>query len=139
MFPKYACPNAPECGIASPERPIGIVEGNEYDSSIAAEIMTGKYSYHMPLYRLQDYFAGSGWTPTRSTQNNILPKSDFGKALQYIRNHLTELKRYLDDGHIPIDNNETEQLMKQVAVGRNYAEFPIMRSSFLSEGYVQVI
>lgn len=322
LFPKYACPNAPECGIASPERPIGIVEGNKYDSSIAAEIMTGKYSYHMPLYRLQDYFAGSGWTPTRSTQNNILshchfviepllgffktqvqsdsvvgcddtgvtllypktiptfdldnpkqrrihevftkalaenkssisakmwayrgqtvklnlfdftvsrhrdgpelffadyqgsllgdcwsgfesiavashgdilraacnsharrkirnsksypddaagwlqwyqqlydvehrgkllwvdqrqalrqaeakpiwdqmeawlaeaelrtsnvilPKSDFGKALQYIRNHLTELKRYLDDGHIPIDNNETEQLMKQVAVGR---------------------
>ena len=77
MFPKYACPNAPECGIASPERPIGIVEGNKYDSSIAAEIMTGKYSYHMPLYRLQDYFAGSGWTPTRSTQNNILSHCHF--------------------------------------------------------------
>ena len=52
------------------------------------------------------------------TSNVILPKSDFAKALQYIRNHLTELKRYLDNGHIPIDNNETEQLMKQVAVGR---------------------
>ena len=48
----------------------------------------------------------------------VLPKSDFGKALQYIRNHFTELKRYLNDALIPIDNNETEQLMKQVAVGR---------------------
>jgi hypothetical protein len=52
------------------------------------------------------------------TKNVVLPKSDFGKALQYIRNHFAELKRYLDDPLIPIDNNETEQLMKQVAVGR---------------------
>ena len=63
------------------------------------------------------------------TSNVILPKSDFGKALQYVRNHFTELKLYLDDALVPIDNNETEQLMRQVAVGRNYAEFPIMRSS----------
>jgi transposase len=72
QYPKYACADHPECGIASPERPTGIVEGNKYDSSIAAEIITGKYSYHLPLYRLQDYFAGLGWTPSRSTQCNIL-------------------------------------------------------------------
>ena len=52
------------------------------------------------------------------TTNVILPKSDFAKALQYVRNHFGELKRYLDDGNLPIDNNETEQLMKQVALGR---------------------
>ena len=46
-------------------------------SSIAAEIITGKYGYHLPLYRLQDYFAGSGWTPSRSTQCNILANVDF--------------------------------------------------------------
>lgn len=71
-YPKYVCGGQPECGIASPERPTGIVEGDKYDSSIAAEIITGKYSYHLPLYRLQDYFAGSGWLPSRSTQCNIL-------------------------------------------------------------------
>lgn len=75
--PKYACPNAPECGIASPERPTGIVEGNKYDASIAAEIITGKFSYHMPIYRQQDYFAGSGWAPGRSTLINILAGSFF--------------------------------------------------------------
>jgi transposase len=74
---KYACVGAPECGIASAERPTGLVEGNKYDSSIAAEIITGKYSYHLPLYRLQDYFAGSGWIPSRSTQCNILAQSHF--------------------------------------------------------------
>lgn len=71
-YPKFACENEPECRIASPERPPGIVEGNKYDSSVAAEIITGKYSYHLPLYRLQDYFGGCGWVPSRSTQCNIL-------------------------------------------------------------------
>ena len=28
--------------------------------------------YHLPIYRQQDYFAGSGWTPGRSTLLNIL-------------------------------------------------------------------
>jgi len=48
----------------------------------------------------------------------ILPKSDFAKALQYIRNHFVELQRYLGDPLLPIDNNLAEQLMKQVAIGR---------------------
>jgi transposase len=86
-YPKYACRDHPECGIASPERPTGIVEGNKYDSSIAAQIITGKYGYHLPLYRLQDYFAGSGWTPSRSTQGNILANVHFiiGPLLEFFR------------------------------------------------------
>lgn len=38
-----------------------------YDTSVAAEVITGKYGYHLPIYRQQDCFAGSGWTPARST------------------------------------------------------------------------
>jgi transposase len=76
-YPKYACENEPQCGITSAERPTSIVEGNKYDTSIAAEIITGKYSYHLPLYRLQDYFGGCGWTPSRSTQYNILSNTHF--------------------------------------------------------------
>lgn len=76
-YPKYTCKDEPECGIASPERPTSIVEGDRYDSSIAAEIITGKYAYHLPLYRQQDYFAGCGWTPERSTQCNILANVAF--------------------------------------------------------------
>jgi transposase len=76
-FPKYVCPDQPECGVASPERPTGLVEGNRYDTSVAAEILTGKYAYHLPIYREQDYFAGSGWTPARSTLLNILMAAAF--------------------------------------------------------------
>ena len=67
----------PNCGVASPERPTGLVEGDRYDTSVAAEVITGKYGYHLPVYRQQDYFAGSGWTPARSTLLNLLVASAF--------------------------------------------------------------
>ena len=48
----------------------------------------------------------------------MLPKSKFAEALGYLRNHWDPLRLYLTDGRMPIDNNDVEQLMKQVAVGR---------------------
>jgi len=83
-YPKLACPAA--CGIASPERPTGLVEGNRYDTSLAAEIITNKYGYHTPVYRQQDQFAGSGWTPSRSTLLNILTAAHF--ALRPLVEHV---------------------------------------------------
>ena len=76
-YPKYTCPQASACGVASPERPISLVEGDRYDTSVAAEIITAKYGYHIPVYRQQDLFAGSGWTPARSTLLNILTSAAF--------------------------------------------------------------
>ena len=52
------------------------------------------------------------------TEKVILPKSEFGKAINYLRNHWIELTRYLSDPKLPIDNNECEQLMRQVGLGR---------------------
>ena len=69
---KYACPSQPQCGVAQVERPDRLIEGNRYDSSIASEIITAKFGYHLPFYRQQDLFAGSGWVPHRSTLLNIM-------------------------------------------------------------------
>ena len=77
QYPKYACAGQAACGIASPERPTGLVEGDRYAPSVAAEIITAKYGFHLPVYRQQDLFAGSGWTPARSTLLNILSASAF--------------------------------------------------------------
>ena len=76
-YPKFACTNHSECGIAQPEREAGLVEGNRYGASVAAEIVTARYGYHLPFYRQQDWFAGSGWCPTRSTLLNILSAAEF--------------------------------------------------------------
>jgi len=48
----------------------------------------------------------------------VLPKSNLGQAAAYVRRHWTALSRFVDDASIPIDNNDCEQLMKRVAVGR---------------------
>ena len=74
-YPKYACSGHADCGIASAERPAGLVEGDRYATSVAAEIITAKYGFHLPVYRQQDLFAGSGWTPDRSTLLNVLAAS----------------------------------------------------------------
>ena len=49
---------------------------------------------------------------------DALPKSELSKAAGYLRNHWEILQQYTCDGDCPIDNNQTEQLMKQIAVGR---------------------
>jgi transposase len=72
LYPKYACEHSAACGVEQPPRPQGLVEGNRYDTSVAAEIVAAKYGYHLPIYRQQDWFAGSGWLPGRSTLLNIL-------------------------------------------------------------------
>jgi transposase len=76
-YVKYACANQPACGVAQAERPTGLVEGSRYGTSVAAEVTANKYAYHLPLYREQDLFAGSGWTPSRSTLMNLLAASEF--------------------------------------------------------------
>lgn len=50
--------------------------------------------------------------------SQVLPKDKFAEALTYLRNQWDALQLYLSDGRLPIDNNEVEQLMKQVAIGR---------------------
>lgn len=94
-YAKYAVPADPARddalpGIISPERPTGLVEGDRFDASIGAEVIAGKYFYHLPYYRQQDLFAGLGWTPSRSTLVNIETQVEF--ALQplaaYLRSFL---------------------------------------------------
>ncbi len=87
-YKKYACPNQPQCGIASAERPTGIVEGDKYDTSVATQIITHKYGYFLTLYRLQNLFAGSGWAPSRSLLLNILTNSYF--ILQPLLNYFRQ-------------------------------------------------
>lgn len=76
-YPKFVCASQPECGVVQPPRPNSLVEGNRYDTSVAAEIVTAKYAYFLPTYRQQDWFAGSGWMPQRSTLLNIMASAAY--------------------------------------------------------------
>jgi transposase len=76
-YAKYACPGNPGCGVASPERPTSLVEGDRYDTSVAAAVVEAKWFLHLPIYRHQDIFAGSGWIPGRSTLLNLVSQVQF--------------------------------------------------------------
>lgn len=76
-FPKFACPADKKCGVASPERPTGLVEGNRYSPSVAAAVVDYKWGHYLPLYRQQDLFAASGCTPRRSTLCNLVEATEF--------------------------------------------------------------
>jgi transposase len=76
-YAKYACPGNPACGVASPERPTSLVEGDRYDTSVAATVVEAKWFHHLPIYRHQDVFAGSGWIPSRSTLLNLVSQVQF--------------------------------------------------------------
>ncbi|MFM9115051.1 MAG: IS66 family transposase [Planctomycetota bacterium] len=106
-FPKYACAQSSECGVTQPERPLGLVEGNRFAPSIGAEITANKYAYHQPLYREQDLFAGSGWTPSRSTLLNILVAVEF--VVKPLVAHM--LKRVLESGGVGCDDTTVTMIM----------------------------
>jgi len=74
-YPKYVDPADEDRGVMQAAREPGLVEGNRYDPSVAAQVVTAKYGYHLPVYRQEDLFAGSGWNPSRSTLLNILSAS----------------------------------------------------------------
>jgi len=89
IIPKFACEKEPFCGVKEPERPLGLVEGNRYDTGVAAEIITAKCAYHLPIYRQQDWFAACGWTPSRSTLLNIQAAGAF--VLEPLADHYRRL------------------------------------------------
>ena len=60
------------------------------------------------------YFA---WA--RSMMSEVLENSETYKGLQYSLNQETYLKRFLNDGSIPLDNSCSERSIRPFAVGRN--------------------
>jgi transposase len=49
---------------------------------------------------------------------DALPKSPFGQAVQYALNQRTALRRFVEDGRLPIDNNASERDIRSIALGR---------------------
>ena len=62
-------------------------------------------------------------------QRDVLPKSPIGEAIGYAFAQWGALTLFLTDQHLPIDNNARERALRVAALGRNYADPVIMRSS----------
>jgi transposase len=134
LIPKYACTKGSECGVVASPRPKGLVEGNKYDTSVAAEIMVAKYAYHMPVYRQQDLFASCGWTPARSTLLNILKSA--AHLIRPLVAHLREVVRagpiigtddttvtlVVNDSSLPSDSENPKTVRAREVIAEAQAE-----------------
>jgi transposase len=58
-------------------------------------------------------------TYLREIQEQLLPKSEAGQAVNYILKNWAALTRYCDNPDLLIDNNHTERSLRGWAVGRN--------------------
>jgi transposase len=58
------------------------------------------------------------WLETPEVQRAALPKTPFGKAVGYLRNQWSALRKYLSDGQIPFTNDQAEQTIRPLTVGR---------------------
>ena len=58
------------------------------------------------------------WLLEKNDNGRVLPKSSLGKAVRYSLNQWDELNVFLSDGAIPIDNNETENELRRLTIGR---------------------
>jgi len=71
---------------------------------------------------------------------SVLPSSGLGGALKYIRNHWDALNVYVNDGRLPIDNNQVERLMKRIAIGRkNWLFIGSLRAGVRNAGLMTLV
>lgn len=52
------------------------------------------------------------------SEQQVLPKTKLGEAVQYCLNQWEKLKRYTFDGQLNIDNNRAERAIKPFVIGR---------------------
>jgi transposase len=76
-----------------------------------AERLAARKERSLPeLKRLGDYL--------REQQGRALPKSQFGKSINYALNQWEALLRYASDARLEIDNNSSERTLRPCAIGR---------------------
>jgi len=60
------------------------------------------------------------------SEQQVLPKTKLGEAINYCLNQWEKLTVYPTDGHLNIDNNRAERAIKPFVIGRNYVHHCIM-------------
>ena len=68
------------------------------------------------------------WLKTTLEQNALLPSNPFTAAADYAIAREGSLRVFLEYPDVPIDTNHLEREIRPIALGRNYAPPPVMRS-----------
>jgi hypothetical protein len=101
---------------------------------VLALIAVSKFADHAPLYRQEGMLARSGLEHAapilhalldtlKTARGRHLPRSPVALAIGYVLDREAVFTRYLDSGHLEIDNNACERSLRAVAVGRKNWQF----------------
>ena len=115
IYPKYVRPAEPQAGVLQARRSASLVSGDRYDTSLATELITSKYGYHLPVYRQEDIFAGSGVHLPRSTLLNVLSAS--AELVRPFVDYLSDIVR--TDPYIGTDDTGVCLLLPKVVPAIN--------------------
>ncbi len=65
------------------------------------------------------------------TTQQVISSSSLGKAIKYTLGQWPKLIRYIDDGHLSIDNNRAERAIKSLVIGQknSYDLFQVFRQN----------
>ncbi len=58
------------------------------------------------------------WCQQQASRTDLLPASLFAKAINYARNHETQLKVFLSDPHVPMDTGAVERGLRVIPLGK---------------------
>lgn len=58
------------------------------------------------------------WCQQQANRAELLPASLFAKAINYARNHETQLKVFLSDPHVPMDTGAVERGLRVIPMGK---------------------
>jgi len=58
------------------------------------------------------------WLDKQRQRPELLPSNPFSKAIAYFLSRETELRVYLEDPAVPMDNNHTERALRAIPMGR---------------------
>jgi transposase len=95
---------------------------DEAKGIIAAQALTGAAAAAVHL-RLRQEKSVALLTSLRqwllAEKQQVLPKSPFAAAINYVQNQWEALERYTTDGDLHIDNNISERTLKLIGMGRD--------------------
>ena len=126
--PKYAHPKKPEQGIQTAELPDSLLPKCQLDDSLLAEIITKKFSDHMPLYRTAESMEREGVKISRKLLSQLVIRC--GLALKPL--YEVMVKKVLSGENIFIDETPVKLQAKErcktaymwVVVGGNESNPP---------------
>jgi transposase len=104
VYPKYASKENPLFGVKQSPVEDCVITGSKFDSSFMAHVVTEKFGYHMPLYRINEKLSLQGIRITEQTLCGLVIR--LGQEMQVLFDEMK--KRLFEQGVVFTDDTPVD-------------------------------